>query len=255
MYLLEHDAKNCWRAMGSQFQQAADRKRLRFAGAPGRPLDRQRPDSGGGRGKAGIIKRAATLQDVSEHASVIFGATVKGHTVEAIRIEQQVAHAAEAYVGFLLDAATGSVRVIVSASGGMDIEQVPRDRIHTVVAPPEPRALADCVRRLAGELPGDIGKAVADAGVKLARAFLDLECLLVEINPLFVVDGGRWVAGDAKVVTDDNALLRQKELEALVKAHPATYPTSRASTSTASTTWSSIRRARSACSPPVRGCR
>ena len=69
-----------------------------------------------------------------------------------------------------------------------------------------------------------IETAVADAGEKLAQAFLDLECLLVEVNPLFVQSGGRWVAGDAKVITDDNALPRQRTLEALVQSRAAAYP-------------------------------
>jgi succinyl-CoA synthetase beta subunit len=227
MYLLEHDAKELLARHGIavpagrmiEREQTIDRPAL-----PAGPWVVKGQIPAGGRGKAGIIKRAATLQEISGHANAILGATVKGHTVEAIRIEQQVAHAAEAYVGFLLDAASGGVRIIVSANGGMEIEQVPHDQIHTAISPPEPQALADCVRQLAGKLPGDIGKAVADAGAKLARAFLDLECLLVEINPLFVQAGGGWIAGDAKVVTDDNALLRQKELETLVKARPAAYP-------------------------------
>jgi succinyl-CoA synthetase beta subunit len=227
MYLLEHDAKELLALHGITVpagrligrEETIDRPAL-----PAGPWVVKGQIAAGGRGKAGIIQRAATLQEISEHANAILGAKVKGHTVEAIRIEQQVAHQAEAYVGFLLDTATGGVRVIVSASGGMDIEQVPQDRIHTAIAAPEMDALVECVRTLARNLPGDTSTAVADAGEKLARAFLDLECLLVEINPLFVQAGGTWIAGDAKVVTDDNALSRQKELEALARRRAAAYP-------------------------------
>jgi succinyl-CoA synthetase beta subunit len=225
MYLLEHDAKELLAAhgipvpAGCLIESASAQPAL-----PAGPWVVKGQIAAGGRGKAGIIKLAATPQDVSGHVNAILGATVKGHTVEAVRIEQQVAHAAEAYVGLLLDAATGGVRVIVSANGGMDIEQVPHDRIHTAVAPPEPQALAACVRDLARLLPADVAMAVSDAGARLARVFLELECMLIEINPLFVLDGGRWIAGDAKVVTDDNALPRQKELESLVKARAAAYP-------------------------------
>jgi succinyl-CoA synthetase beta subunit len=227
MYLLEHDAKELLSRHGIAVPAGLMIGREQTLSRPALPegpwvVKGQIP--AGGRGKAGIIKRAATLQEISGHANAILGATVKGHTVEAVRIEQQVAHAAEAYVGFLLDAASGGVRVIVSANGGMEIEQVPRGQIHTAVAAPESQALVECVRKLARNLPGDVAMAAADAGEKLARAFLDLECLLVEINPLFVQAGGRWIAGDAKIVTDDNALLRQKELEDLVKARPESYP-------------------------------
>ncbi len=227
MYLLEHDAKELLARHGITVpvgkrigrEETIDRPAL-----PTGPWVVKGQIAAGGRGKAGIIQRAATLQEVSEHTNAILGAAVKGHTVESVRIEQQVAHVAEAYVGFLLDAASGGVRVILSANGGMDIEQVPRERIHTAIAAPEAPALVECVKALARNLSGDISTAAADAGARLARAFLDLECLLVEINPLFVQAGGGWIAGDAKVVTDDNALPRQKELEALVKARPATYP-------------------------------
>jgi len=227
MYLLEHDAKELLAKHGIAVPQGrliGREETIDRPALPAGPWVVKGQIAAGGRGKAGIIKRAETLQDISHHANAILGATVKGHTVEAIRIEQQVAHAAEAYVGFLLDAATGGVRVIVSASGGMDIEQVPHDKILTALAPPEPQALAECVRNLARQLPGNIAAAVGDAGERLARAFLELECVLVEINPLFVLDGGRWIAGDAKLVTDDNALPRQKELESLVRTRAAAYP-------------------------------
>ena len=226
MYLLEHDAKELLAKHGIAVPAGrliSREKTIDRPALPAGPWMVKGQIAAGGRGKAGIIKRAETLQDLSNHAAAILGATVKGHTVEAIRIEQQVAHAAEAYVGFLLDAATGNVRVIVSASGGMEIEQVPHEKILTALAPPEAGALAACARDLARRLPGDIAVPVGDAAERLARAFLELECMLLEINPLFVLDGGRWIAGDAKVVTDDNALPRQKELESLVKARAAAY--------------------------------
>ncbi len=178
----------------------------------------------GGRGKAGIIKKASTPQEVGEHARAILGKTVKGHMVESVRVEQQVKAMQEVYIGFLLDAGSAGVRVILSASGGMDIEQVPHDQVLTELARPEIKALTESVDRLSAKLPPALALAAREAGHKLARAFIELEAMLVEINPLFVLEGGRWVAGDAKVVTDDNALARQKELETLVKTRPAAYP-------------------------------
>src|SRR4029079_8749591 len=160
---------------------------------------------------------------LSSHTSEILGASVRGRQVSAVRIEQQVAGAREVYIGFLLDAAGGGVRVIVSASGGMDIEQISHDQIHSALAQPEETALKDCVQRLARNLPPELAPAVSDAGGKLARAFLALEAMLLEINPLFVLPDGRWVAGDAKLVTDDNALSRQKSLESVVKTRAADY--------------------------------
>jgi succinyl-CoA synthetase beta subunit len=227
MYLLEHDAKELLARYG-------------IAVPPGRlvdpadTLDRLTLPTGpwivkgqvaaGGRGKAGAIRRSETPKEVADHARAMFGTAVRGRTVESVRIEQQVPAAREIYIGFLLDASAGGVRAILSASGGMDIEQVPRERILSDTAPADADALADCVDRLSTRLPPDLAPAARDAGRKLARAFVDLEAVLVEINPLFVLDGGHWIAGDAKVVTDDNALARQKDLEALVRARAAAYP-------------------------------
>jgi succinyl-CoA synthetase beta subunit len=227
MYLLEHDAKELLGRYGI----AVPRGRLV---GPDDTLDRLTLPTGpwvvkgqvaaGGRGKAGVIRRSGTPREVAEHVRAIIGATVRGRTVETVRIEQQVPAAREIYIGFLLDPAAGGVRAILSASGGMDIEEVPADRILSNTAPADAEALAGCVDRLAQRLPPDLGPAARDAGRKLSRAFVDLEAMLLEVNPLFVLDAGHWIAGDAKLVTDDNALPRQKELAALVKARAGAYP-------------------------------
>ena len=227
MYLLEHDAKELLAAHGIPVPDgrlvSCDETIDRRALPPG-PWIVKGQITAGGRGKAGIIKRAETLREVTDHLSAILGATVKGRTVEAVRVEQQVKAAREIYVGFLLDAGRGGVRAILSASGGMEIEQVPHDQVHTELVSPDVEALSACVDRLAAKLPPEVSSAARDAGHKLARAFFELEALLVEINPLFVLEGGRWVAGDARIVTDDNALPRQKKLEDLVRTRAAAYP-------------------------------
>jgi len=227
MYLLEHDAKELLAARGIPVPAGClieSAAAARTVALPAGPWIVKGQIAAGGRGRAGIIRKAATLKEVSEHARVILGATVKGRTVEAVRIEQQVISAEEAYIGLLLDAASGGVRVILSASGGMDIELVPRDLIHNELTRPDAQSLTDCVHRLALNLPTEIAQSVRDAGERLAHAFMELEALLIEINPLFVYPDGRWVAGDARIVTDDNALPRQTALESLVKVRAAAYP-------------------------------
>ena len=227
MYLLEHDAKELLAAHGIPVpdgrlvsrDETIDRRVL-----PPGPWVVKGQIAAGGRGKAGIIKRAQTLREVTDHLDAILGAAVKGPTVEAVRIEQQVNAAREIYVGFLLDAGRGGVRAILSASGGMEIEQVPHDQIHMEVVSPDAPALAASVDRLSARLPAEVSAAAREAGHKLARVFFDLEAMLVEVNPLFVLGNGRWIAGDARIVTDDNALPRQKELEALVRTRAAAYP-------------------------------
>jgi succinyl-CoA synthetase beta subunit len=61
-------------------------------------------------------------------------------------------------------------------------------------------------------------------GTRLIRLFFEREALLIEINPLFITKDGGWIAGDAKLLTDDNALPRQPELRALIEQNPALYP-------------------------------
>lgn len=227
MYLLEHDAKELLAKHGIPVPVGRLIGRdatLDLRALPAGPWVVKGQIAAGGRGKAGIIKRAQTLQEVTDHLKAILGATVKGRTVEAVRVEQQVTAAREIYLGFLLDAGSGGIRAILSASGGMDIEQVPHEQIHTERASPDVEALAACMDRLAGKLPREVSAAAREAGHLLARAFFDLEAMLVEINPLFVLEDGRWVAGDARIITDDNALPRQKELEALVRTRAAAYP-------------------------------
>jgi succinyl-CoA synthetase beta subunit len=227
MYLLEHDAKELLAARGIPVPAGClleSAAAARAAVLPPGPWVVKGQVAAGGRGKAGLIRKAATPQEVSDHVRALLGAALKGRVVEAVRVEQQVIAAREAYIGFLLDAAAGGVRVILSASGGVDIEQVPRELIHDEPCPPDSESLAACVHRLSRRLPAEIAPAVREAGTRLAQAFGDLEALLIEVNPLFVLEGGRWLAGDARVITDDNALPRQKALESLVAARAAAYP-------------------------------
>ncbi len=178
----------------------------------------------GGRGKAGIIKKAATPREIAEHCKAILGRVVKGRRVESVRVEQQVAGGSESYLGLLLDAAAGGVRVIMAAQGGMDIEALPAAAIRTAVAEPNVAKLTACVNQLAAGLPAPFSTALAEAGALLAQRFMESEALLIEINPLFVRADGSWVAGDAKYITDDSALERQDEIRALLKNRAAAYP-------------------------------
>jgi succinyl-CoA synthetase beta subunit len=177
----------------------------------------------GGRGQAGIIRKAATPQALRAHVAAILGATVKGRRVASVRVEQQVS-GAETYLALLLDAAAGGLRIIVSAQGGMDVESVPREAVHSTVVAPDVEGVKRGVRGLTGSMPSAVALALNDAAVRIARIFLDREALLVEINPLFVRPDGSWIAADARLVTDDNALARQPALRALLEQRAAAYP-------------------------------
>ena len=226
MFLLEHDAKDILTQGGVPVPAgclAAAASDLDAIALPPGPWMAKGQIGAGGRGRAGIIRKAATPQALRAHVAAILGATVGGHRVAAVRIERQVS-GTEAYLALMLDAAAGGVRLIVSAHGGVDVELLPQDALHSAVVAPDAGAVAHGVRDLTGSMPSPLAVALNDAAVRIARVFLDREALLVEINPLFVRPDGSWVAADAKIVTDDNALARQPVLRALLEQRAAAYP-------------------------------
>jgi succinyl-CoA synthetase beta subunit len=177
----------------------------------------------GGRGKAGLIKKAKTVAEAGARIAEIIGKQAKGRTVRAVRIEQQVHGASEAYIAMMLDPAAAGVRIIMAAQGGMEIESLPQEALKTVTAAPDAAALAAAAEKLAASFGGATAKALAEAGRAIATAFITDEALLIEINPLFVYPDGRWLAGDAKFVTDDAALPRQPTQHALLQDPAGTY--------------------------------
>ena len=225
MYLLEHDAKALLAECGVPVPHG-----VLVADAAASPPLPQGPwvvkgqIAAGGRGKAGLIHRARTPDEVVQLTGSILGRIVKDKRVASVRIEEQVADAEEAYFGLLLDAQAGGVRVIVSERGGMDVEALPRDEISSETVPPQHEAIVACVNRLVDRMQGHTAAALRAAAPLLATAFLTREATLVEINPLFVRRDGTWVAGDAKVVSDDNALDRQPYLHELVSKRADIYP-------------------------------
>jgi succinyl-CoA synthetase beta subunit len=177
--------------------------------------------SAGGRGKAGIVRKVADRAEAASQAQSMLGRMVKGRRIERVRVEQCVTGATELYIGLLLDA--GGVRVIVSLKGGIEIEHVPAADVHGEVVRLDTIAIADCVVRLVVGFEPSAAQALREAGARLAHAFVAAELRLIEINPLFVHADGRWVAGDAKIVADENALERQPALRELVRAEASQY--------------------------------
>ena len=170
----------------------------------------------GGRGKAGGIKLANTADEVRTHAQNILGMDIRGHVVKRLWIEHASEIKKEYYASFTLDRAAKKHLGMVSARGGIDIEQV---------AAEDPKAIArlqiDPVDGLteanARELVDEAGldqearQGAADILVKLYRCFVEGDADLVEINPLILTPDGRVHALDAKVTLDDNAAFRHPE--------------------------------------------
>ena len=170
----------------------------------------------GGRGKAGGIKLASNAEEVRIHAGAILGMDIKGHVVHRLWIERASDITHEYYASFTLDRGARLHLGMVSAKGGIDIEQVAAEdpdaiaRLH--VNPVD--GLSDADARLLVEAAG-LDPEARDGAVeilnKLYRCFVDGDADLVEINPLVLTPDGRVHALDAKVSLDNNAEFRHPE--------------------------------------------
>ncbi|HEY7955576.1 MAG TPA: ADP-forming succinate--CoA ligase subunit beta [Polyangia bacterium] len=181
----------------------------------------------GGRGKGGGVKVAKSFEDAQAKAKEIFGMNLvthqtgpEGKRVHRLLIEQGMEIARELYVGMVVDRGSGRVTVMASTEGGMEIEEVaahhPEKILKTAIDPAvgfrpwQARTLAYGLG-----LKGDEVKSAIKLLDALARAFVDLDCSLCEINPLVVTKQGEVLALDAKLNFDDNALYRHPELSEL----------------------------------------
>ncbi|NLE94263.1 MAG: ADP-forming succinate--CoA ligase subunit beta [Dehalococcoidia bacterium] len=181
----------------------------------------------GGRGKAGGIAVVSSPDAAAEACSRLLGARLvtaqsgpHGLPVNTVLVEQHTDAARELYLGLLVDPARRQPVFIVSARGGMDIEQLASehpDELTTVVIDPVTGLLQYQARALARALglSGDLATQAGQYARALHRLFVEKDCSLVEINPLVVTSGGTLLALDAKVSIDDNALFRQPALAAL----------------------------------------
>ncbi len=174
----------------------------------------------GGRGKAGGVKLAFDQEEARQHASAILGMDIKGHVVHSVWVEHATDIAKEYYASFTLDRAARLHLAMVSAKGGVDIEQVAHEspeaiaRLH--IDPVEGFSLAratELVERAA--LDQEARKEAAEILVKLYRCFVEGDADLVEVNPLVLTTQGHVHALDAKVTLDDNAAFRHPEWEQL----------------------------------------
>jgi succinyl-CoA synthetase beta subunit len=170
----------------------------------------------GGRGKAGGIQFGDTPEQAREAASRVLGMDIKGLTVEKVLVVPKIDIKEEYYIGVVLDRASKAPVVMVSAAGGIDIEEVAEQT-------PE-KIIKHAIDVRWGLPPFQARELMARAGVPhtvvarggailsaLARAFMESDATLAEINPLALTADGQVLAADAKILVDDNALARQQE--------------------------------------------
>ncbi len=189
---------------------------LEQAEAAGYPVVLKAQVKVGGRGKAGGIQIAATPEEVRKHAKSIFGMHIKGHEVLRLWIEHASDIAEEYYASFTLDRPAKLHLCMVSARGGVDIEEVAEtdpDAIARLHVDPVDGMDLDKGARIVAEagLNEAARYQAAEILVKLYDCYVKGDCDLAEINPLVLTTDGRVHALDAKVTLDDNAAYRHPE--------------------------------------------
>ncbi len=169
----------------------------------------------GGRGKAGLIKIAKSEAEVKSGADELF-AHPEG--VPRIMVEEAVDIERELYLSITVDPLAAQGMVIACGEGGVEIETLAEERPEAIVKKrfDLTRGLETFRAKAAAYdmgLEGDAAKSAAKILLALYRIFTDYDAELVEINPLFLTRAGELIAGDAKLMIDDNADYRQNEFE------------------------------------------
>ena len=171
----------------------------------------------GGRGKAGGVKLAQTPDEAYQKARDILALTIKGLPVRKVLVTKAAEIARELYLSIVLDRTRKLPLIMLSAEGGVDIEEVARVAPEKIVKrhipleglrPYQARALFQPILR-----EGPLVAQAADVLMKLWRVYQEGDCSLAEINPLAITPEGKVLALDAKVILDDNAEFRHREWE------------------------------------------
>ena len=174
----------------------------------------------GGRGKAGGIKKASNAWEANKVASQILGMEIKGLKVKKVLVTEQKKIRSEAYFGIITDRKSKKPVIMASAFGGVDIEDIAKrtpDLIFKLEVDPIMGIFLYKARNLTSKIYHDskVASQAADILVKLYKVFWENDCSLAEINPLVITNEDEVWALDAKIVLDDNGLIRHPELEKL----------------------------------------
>ena len=180
----------------------------------------------GGRGKAGGVKLATSLDQVKEHATEILGKTLvthqtgpEGKVVQTLLIEEGCEIDQEYYLGIVLDRVTSRITMMASSEGGVEIEKVAEEtpeKIIKVAIDPASGFTPFVGRKLAYNIgmKGDQIKEAIKFFEGLYNLFVQSDCSIAEINPLVTTKSGEVLALDAKLNFDSNALFRHPDIEA-----------------------------------------
>ncbi len=177
----------------------------------------------GGRGKGGGVVLVDSPSRASEEADRMLREGFKGMPVTQVLVEELLPIKREFYTSFVLDRSAGDYLAMMTAEGGMDIEEVARvepEALRRVHVDPLLGLRSYHVRNLVEVLPADAQEGAADVVAKMFGLLTQMDATLVEVNPLVQLEDGTILALDSKVTVDDNALFRHPDIEALKEHFP-----------------------------------
>jgi len=171
----------------------------------------------GGRGKAGGIKVAKDFDELIKFSGEILGMDIKGHIVESLLLEEASDILEEYYISFTLDRSAKSYLMMLSAKGGMDIEEVaeknPDDLTMIHISPSKGLDSETIIKSIEDSKLNESYKSeLCDVIANLYKLFVEGDCDLVEVNPLAITDNG-VSALDSKVSLDMNAIYRHENFK------------------------------------------
>jgi succinyl-CoA synthetase beta subunit len=220
MRLFEYEAKEIFRNFGIPTPKGAVAKSPADVASAvekvGLPLVIKAQVLVGGRGKAGGIKFAESLEKAVLETENLLSSKLKGHIVKSVLLEEKLNIKREHYLGVTIDQSAGKPVVMFSTEGGVDIEEIAREKPEALVSRKvsvsrgfyEFEARNMC-KQLG--LEGTLLTKVSEILRKLYEVFVKCDAIIAEINPLVVTENGEVYAADAKIEVDD-ALYRQTSL-------------------------------------------
>lgn len=220
MKLFEYQAKNVFREAGIHTPNGVliqkTSELMAALAETGLPAVLKSQVLSGGRGKAGLIKVVKNEADALAAAEALFSSP---HRVNTLLIEEAVDIQREIYLAVTVDPVKACALFLASAEGGVDIEELSATAPEKIIREPveierglQPFQIRNLVKSLG--LEGTSAKAAGAVMDGLWRIFREKDAELVEINPLFLTGNGEIVAGDGKLMLDDNAEWRQGDFEA-----------------------------------------
>ncbi len=222
MRLFEFEAKNILKGYGISVPQGAVASNADEAQAIareiGKPVVLKSQILVAGRGKAGGIVFANDATEAKKGASNLLGSTIKGSTVRSLLVEEKLNIVEQFYASVAIDRQAKTYIILASTEGGVDIEEtalaspdkISRYGVDPLAGFSQSEAVGMLSRFSMNE--GDVTKFVSILNI-LHTATMDKDAELVELNPLAKTASGEFVAADARIIADDNALFRHPEFE------------------------------------------